>query len=266
MQPHYERIVLLHGMGGTGSLWRPLAIALENHPISILSPDQRGHGKSQIAYSTHYSALEYGKDLIETLEEACFSPTWILGHSMGVRSAVAAAFLQPERVKGLFLIDLGFSGLAGGSLGENLIQFLKQLPPYFSSQQEARDFMQRECPDRSMAQYLMAVATLDTDGKLLFPFDRSALIQTAEEAKAAPPIRTWIQALGLQGVPMWIFRGAESKVWSHSDFQEEKQALSKFPSLHFEEVEKAGHGLPFERREWLAKKIATVLSLHSNRG
>src|SRR5687768_17719997 len=41
------KILLLHGMGGTGALWRPLAAALEDH-FEILAPDQRGHGGSQL--------------------------------------------------------------------------------------------------------------------------------------------------------------------------------------------------------------------------
>ena len=41
------KIALLHGMGGTGALWRPVAASLENH-YSIMAFDQRGHGRSGV--------------------------------------------------------------------------------------------------------------------------------------------------------------------------------------------------------------------------
>src|SRR5947209_288573 len=98
-----QRIVFLHGMGGTGSLWRPVASALEDH-YEILAPDQRGHGRSLVSHipgarvEPGYSPLDYGRDVVETLQSLNFHPTWIVGHSMGVRTACAVAHLKPEWV------------------------------------------------------------------------------------------------------------------------------------------------------------------------
>src|SRR4051794_24138173 len=103
-------------MGGTGALWRPIAASLENH-FWIMALDQRGHGGSRLvrapggrnAQHEDYTPLSYGRDVIETLEAESFHPTWLIGHSMGVRTACAAAHLRPEWVRGLVLVDLGFS-------------------------------------------------------------------------------------------------------------------------------------------------------------
>ena len=108
-----DKILLLHGMGGTGALWRPIAATLEND-FDILAPDQRGHGGSIVPTvpgarsKPGYSPLDYGRDVIETMESLAFHPAWVVGHSMGVRSACGAAFLKPEWVRGLVLVDLGF--------------------------------------------------------------------------------------------------------------------------------------------------------------
>ena len=247
---HTPKMVLLHGMGGTGALWRPIAATLENE-LSLLAPDQRGHGKSRDTAQNqgpeNYTPEAYGKDVLETLEAANFHPTWIVGHSMGVRTAVATAHLRPEWVKGLILVDLGFSGAAGGGLGEELARFLRLLPALFDSRDQARAFMKENCPDPSIAQYLMAVSTRDSEGRIHFPFDHSALIQTIEAARNFS-IREWLRELGMKKMPILILRGEKSRVWSHEEFEREKEQFSDLESLVFLEVLDAGHGLPFEQR------------------
>lgn len=246
-QPEQGKITLLHGMGGTGHLWRPIAANLEEH-YRVLAPDQRGHGKSRDPSLRSFTPLDFGQDLIELLDSIQFHPTWIIGHSMGVRSAAAAAFLKPEWIRGLILIDLGFAGPAGGGLGENLATFLKLLPENFSQRSDAREFMTRHCPDPSMAQYLMAVAQSHPDGSLSFPFDHKSLIQTLHAVRDSS-IREWIEALGHQGMPILALRGQNSLVWSHADYLEEKDRFKNLPSIQFREVPNTGHGLPFEKRQ-----------------
>jgi len=246
-------------MGGTGALWRPMAAALEGE-MDILAPDQRGHGKSQIPHAPGgrgepgYTPLDYGRDLIETLEAHRFHPAWLIGHSMGVRSACAAAYLRPEWVQGLILVDLGFSGVAGGGLGEGLAHFLKILPHDFPTREVARDFMVANCPDPSIAQYLMAVSVRTPDGRITFPFDHAALIQTVYAARDAS-VRAWVKQLALEGMRILVLRGQKSLVWSREEFELERQELASYPSVRFEEIEGAGHGLPFEKRPEFVARI-----------
>ncbi len=265
------RLVFLHGMGGTGSLWRPVAATLE-HEYEILAPDQRGHGKSQIPTQAgaretpQYTPLHYGKDVIETLDETGFHPAWLIGHSMGVRTACAAAHLRPDWIKGLVLIDLGLSGPAGGGLGNSLGNFLKILPMEFNSRAEARTFMDQNCPDPSIGQYLMAVSvrapTPGAPERITFPFDRAALIQTIHAARDSS-VRTWVKDLASQGMPILVLRGAQSLVWSKDDFENEKAHFANAPSVHFEEIEGAGHGLPFEKRTEFARRLTQFIDQRS---
>ena len=257
------RIVFLHGMGGTGALWRPVASVLEDD-CEILAPDQRGHGKSQIPPGARveptYTPLDYAQDIVETLQNLGFHPTWIVGHSMGVRTACAAAHLKPEWARGLVLVDLGLSGEAGGALGQELERFLRVLPMQFPDRQAARAFMERECPDPAMAQYLLAVASLGGAGgrALSFPFDKSALIQTiiaAERAARDSSVRDWVLELAARGMPILVLRGERSLVWSHEEFEAERERFVAFPSVRFEEMPGAGHGLPFEQRVEFVRRL-----------
>lgn len=265
--PKSAKMVLLHGMGGTGALWRPLAVSLENH-FDILSPDQRGHGRSQLSHASGgreaptYTPLDYGQDVVDTLEAASFHPTWVLGHSMGVRTACAVAHLKREWVQGLVLVDLGFSGVAGGGLGEGLASFLTILPMHFASRAEAREFMSLNCPDPSIAQYLMAVSVPDGHGGVTFPFDKAALIQTIHSARDSS-VRTWALALAEAGMPILVLRGAESLVWSHAEYESERGLFAQFPHVEFAEIAGAGHGLPFEKRREFAEKVTEFVLARS---
>lgn len=253
----HGRITLLHGMGGTGSLWRPLAAGLEEK-WEVVAVDQRGHGSSIGKNLKGFSPEDYGRDLLETLDALDqVSPVkrnFLLGHSMGVRTAVAAAHLDPSRFEGLILIDLGFYGQAGGGLGTTLSQFLKILPETFSSRNEAREFMERHCPDPSIGRYLMAVSALRPDGSLYFPFQHDALISTIEAVDGFS-IRPWIEALLKRGVRILALRGEKSLVWSQKEYDEEVQYFSSYSNMIFRVVAGASHGLPFEKRGELLQLI-----------
>ncbi len=266
-------------MGGLGQLWRPVAALLEE-TFDILAPDQRGHGASVMhtddtaAKPNRFHPLDYGQDLIETLEAKAFAPTWCVGHSMGVRSALALAHLQPQLVRGLILVDLGLSGWIGGSLGLKLAHFLKQLPPTFPSKESAKQTLFSLTPDPAIARYLAAtllpvaslpggVNTPPPSGPqpVFFPFSLPALMATIEAAEGLS-LLPWVEAAASAGVPLLFLRGATSSVWSAADYQADQAACRHLPLVQFREVADTGHGLPFEKRaefcrlilEWTSKQ------------
>jgi pimeloyl-ACP methyl ester carboxylesterase len=248
----HPKLLLLHGLGGTGALWRPLAASLEER-FQILAPDQRGHGGSQEP-QTSYSPLDLGQDLVETLEAESFTPTWVLGHSLGVRSALALASLRPDLVQGLFLVDLGLSGPAGGGMGAALAQFLRQIPQEFKTRVDMRTYMERESPDSAIGLYLLAVSTRLPSGAQGFPFDREALLKILDAAPEARA-REWLAEFAKTKKTVILFRGEQSHVWTKDEFEAEKQNFADHPHLKWLTFSGAGHGLPFEKRLELSEAI-----------
>lgn len=241
-------LVLLHGMGGTGILWRPHAAALEETRL-LTAPDQRGHGKSRGA-SGGFAPSDYARDLKETLDSLGGPwPVYLVGHSMGVRTAIAYAKLDPSRVAGLVLVDLGFQPGSGGGLGRKLSPFLRELPGSFPTREEARAYMAANCPDAAIAQYLLAVGSLNPP-EVRFPFDRESLLTTIEAAHAEP-LTDWVREFATSGKPVVALRGANSNVWSEAQFEEDVARFRDLPNVRLETWEDAGHGLPFEQRERL---------------
>jgi pimeloyl-ACP methyl ester carboxylesterase len=258
-----QKILLLHGMGGTGAIWRPIATSLEED-FEILAPDQRGHGGSRATpMNSGFHPDDFGQDLVETLDTLAFHPTWVVGHSMGARSACALTRLKSEWIRGVILVDLGFVGLAGGGFGENLSNLLKDLPMEFESRDAARDYLKKHSPDSSISQYLMAVSIPvqagDLSSGVTFPFDRESLLATIHSARNLS-LREWVAELARNETPILALRGAESRVWSKADFEHEKRLFAKYPSLTFEEMPGAGHGLPFEKRAEFTSRLRRFIA------
>ncbi len=257
-------------MGGTGALWRPIAAGLEDE-YQVFAPDQRGHGASILNLSPphqpSYTPLDYGQDVVQTFEPILAQKNAVLiGHSMGVRTAVAAAHLAPKLFDRLVLIDLGLSGPAGGGMGEDLARFLKILPLEFESRAQARTFMDQHCPDPSIAQYLLAVSQIQPQngGRLVFPFDKGALISTIDAARDSS-VRTLLKAWLLQNPQhqALVLRGEKSLVWSAQDFEQEQQEFKAVKNITFETMAGCGHGLPFEVRTAFIARLKLFLNATS---
>lgn len=250
LKPSENRLVFLHGMGGTGAMWRPIAASLET-TYELLCPDQRGHGDSRVESieSELFTPQAFAADVAETMESEGFFPAWIFGHSMGARTTAGLAHLRPDLCHGIVLIDLGLSGEQGGGIGTILRSFLGSLPTDFADRNEAREYLTAHCPDASIAQYLLAVSRVNSEtGRLYFPFQTEALMKTTVDALGTPT-ESWVREFAeTTGKPVWILRGALSRVYAKDDFESEKSRLSNIPNIHFVEIEGAGHGLPFEKR------------------
>jgi pimeloyl-ACP methyl ester carboxylesterase len=244
------QLVFLHGMGGTGQIWRAIAAQLEDR-FDCIAPDQRGHGGSLAPDPELLSwhARDYASDVEALLGDLKVNRCWLIGHSMGVRTALALAHRIPRKIQGLIAVDLSITSEWGGGIGEPLAHFIQALPESFPDRASLKEHLTRTCPDPAIAQYLSAVAVrkeIPSPGSWVFPFQHHALIQTIREAHHAP-IEAWLKGNLSFGIPHIFLRGANSRVWLKSDYESQKKACSH-PLLRFEEWENCGHGLPFEQR------------------
>jgi pimeloyl-ACP methyl ester carboxylesterase len=101
-------VILIHGLGDEADTWRHLFPILARER-RVIAPDLPGFGRSaareKITIKTHAAAVR--AIIAET------GPAILIGSSMGAAIAELAAFLEPERVKGLVLIDGGLPSAGG---------------------------------------------------------------------------------------------------------------------------------------------------------
>jgi pimeloyl-ACP methyl ester carboxylesterase len=105
---HYEErgsgnpVLLLHGFGGCGAEWRPIAEALASD-YRVITVDLRGHGWStnpQNAFSMRQSA----DDVAALLDRLRLPRVRALGISAGGMTLLHLATRQPERIEAMVLI------------------------------------------------------------------------------------------------------------------------------------------------------------------
>jgi pimeloyl-ACP methyl ester carboxylesterase len=96
-------LVLLHGLGATRHVWRPMA-ALGRWNGRWIAPDLRGHGAS--AHASNYTPDHHAADVAELVQNAGhWDEIVVLGHSMGGAIALNLASgrfgIQPAHAFGL---------------------------------------------------------------------------------------------------------------------------------------------------------------------
>jgi pimeloyl-ACP methyl ester carboxylesterase len=95
-------VVLVPGMGDLRAAYRFLAPALREAGYRVASTDLRGHGDSDITF-TSYGDVETAGDIVALIEELG-GPAVVVGNSMGAGAATLAAALQPDLISGLVLV------------------------------------------------------------------------------------------------------------------------------------------------------------------
>jgi 3-oxoadipate enol-lactonase len=98
-------LLFFHGVGGAAWSWAPQVQALSAR-FECLVWEGRGHGAS--ARVRDAGLADYAQDAREALQSAWAErqrPVLLVAHSMGAMLALALACEQPERVRGLFLVD-----------------------------------------------------------------------------------------------------------------------------------------------------------------
>jgi pimeloyl-ACP methyl ester carboxylesterase len=96
-------LVLLHGLFGSARNFGAVQRAFAQHRRTI-ALDLRNHGASPHAADMRYETM--AADVLQTLEPLHALPAILLGHSMGGKTAMQAALMQPDAVARLIVADI----------------------------------------------------------------------------------------------------------------------------------------------------------------
>ena len=119
-------VVIIHGFMDHHIAWEEIALSLFEKGLSVISYDQRGHGRSShVTSSSQYHFPDYISDLHRLLEVLNISKCHLVGHSMGGTIASIFTSIFPNMVQKLFLIE----GL--GPSHENEEQSFQRLHRHF---------------------------------------------------------------------------------------------------------------------------------------
>ncbi|MFL5583188.1 MAG: alpha/beta fold hydrolase [Gemmatimonadaceae bacterium] len=102
-------VVLVHGTGAWGEIWRPVADALARAGFHVVAVDMPPFGFSDRSRSGAYSVAAQAGRLGALLDELRADSVILVGHSFGARATLQAALADPGRVARVVLVDAALS-------------------------------------------------------------------------------------------------------------------------------------------------------------
>lgn len=246
------RLVLLHGLLGSGANWRKITSQLKSD-FQILSFDQRGHGRS-FSPESGYSPDDYAGDLLEILDELGWQKIHLLGHSMGGRNALAFAASYPERLSSLILEDIGVTPNLAGA--KKIKKLLALVPRPFASKREARNFLLNEFPalipenvnGKVLGNYFYTNIEEKPDGTADWRFFLPGVLDSLHSGREWDGWGCWSSLK----VPSLLIRGQSSEDLTRDEFSKMLEANPRGQGV---EITDAGHWVHFDQPDSFIKSL-----------
>ncbi len=233
-------LVLLHGLAADGACWTPLARALQGE-YDVVMPDARGHGNSSTPLGG-YRYEDFASDAVGLIHGLGLTDPIQLGHSMGGMTAAVIASQRVPPIRALILADPTFlSPERQHEVYESdvLAQHRRLLS---SNKGDVLAQLRARHPNRSSEILeLLAEARLQTR------------IQAFEILTPPnPEYKNLVSAISCPILLVIADRGAVSP-----ETARELQRLN--PRLQVEQIQNAGHGLPYDRPNCFAAIVLAFL-------
>jgi len=233
-------LVALHGLMGSGPCLSPLARSLEDD-FDVVMPDAREHGRSS-APSKGYLYRQHAYDVLGPVKALELNKPVLLGHSMsGMTAAVVASQLGPA-ILGVVLVDPTF------------ISPEWQLKVYESDiAEEHRQFLEMTKSDALVEARLRhhtrsaEIIELMTDARLQTSLNAFEVLK--------PPNPDYCELICSIGAPTLLIIASNGVV----SVDAAAELLSLNPLLRSELIPDAGHGLPYDKPEFLGEIIKCLL-------
>jgi len=240
-------VALLHGLFGQsrnlGALQRRLAGSYRT-----LALDLRNHGDSPHVPGMRYPAM--AEDVLETLAARDALPAALIGHSMGGKTAMAAALARPEAVSRLLVADIAPVAYRHGN--HHIAEALLALRPTPAlTRAEADTALAGAVGDPGVRAFLLQ--------NLRFGVEAGWRIGLREIADAIPDIEGWEappEGARYEGPALFVSGERSSYVLPES--RPAIQAL--FPAARFVTVKGAGHWLHADNPEGFASIVEAFLA------
>ena len=118
-------ILLLHGFPATRHLWSRVAPELVDAGFRVLTPDLVGYGESEAPTNVRIDMASQAQWMLELLNGLAVKRVVIIAHDVGSAAAQLMVANEPERVRGLAVLD----GVFGTEWGMQAIRSIQAWDP-----------------------------------------------------------------------------------------------------------------------------------------
>lgn len=253
-----EVMVFLHGLGDGADVWRPVLNAWPDAPMNAIAIDFPGHGGSDFHNAKDYSVPKFATWLAEILDREDIKKPILVGHSMGGRVALEAAYSGVVEPSHLVVVDVSPDVKESSDIDIVIERHLDMLAAGAPSLTSFRQKIAANLPlsDRAVLEQIVP-ALVEAGGGSDQPGARLRLDPEINQLLGAPlKVNGWA-ALEALGCPGTIIRGAFSSALDSQTAQKMSRTLRKPAGCIT--IPKAGHAIAFEQPVALAAAIAQGL-------
>ncbi|QRY61622.1 alpha/beta hydrolase [Gordonia sp. PDNC005] len=218
-------VVMVHGMGGDRSTWRPLARELRARGRTVASFDLRGHGLT--GRSDSYLLSDFRDDLGAVIDHIGAQQVDLVGHSLGAHTALRYAMAEPDRVRRMVL---------------------EEVPPM---PRDADDLAEAITPTATFGERIRGVGALVRNPVPFLRFDRALGGPVTDAFAVAEP--DWWCGLSRVTAPTLVVSGGQRSFLPPQHLRDVAYAL---PAGDFMTID-AGHSVHRDRpREFACAAVA----------
>ena len=242
-------LILLHGLFGSLSNWRPVSRVLSAH-FHVVNVDQRNHGRSPHHDTFSYPAL--AEDLRALLASQSLNSAFVLGHSLGGKTAMQFALAYPQCVDKLIVVDM--PPLANPPRHEEILAALNALDLSASRDRRTLDAqLAPRIPDAAVRQFLLMNVMNGADGGLQWRMNLSAFTRCYPEILRAVTLPSGGTPFAK---PALFVRGERSDYVRDEDMT---AIRALFPQAQLVTVAGAGHWVHADAPEEFARLVLDFL-------
>lgn len=175
-------LIMIHGLFGSGKLWRLFANKLAEH-YWVHTPDLRNHGTSPHTDSMTYP--EMSADIQEYMDQQGIDRAYILGHSMGGKVAMQLALDAPERVTKLIVEDI--APMYYKPRHEDVFEGIRRMGEVrLESRSQADEQVKDVITDKGLRMFLFTNLAKQEDGSLDWQINMPAISEGYDDISRAP--------------------------------------------------------------------------------
>jgi len=221
-------LIILHGLLGSLDNWVTLARRLADH-FHVYTFDARNHGRSSHSSVMSYDAMV--EDVRTFMSDHSLASAYLLGHSMGGKTAMQCAVMYPELVDKLIVVDI--APKAYGRRHDHIFEALSSLDlRMYSHRKEVEKALAVNIRESATLQFLLKNLVRDEADKFTWKVNLPVLKNRYSEIGAGIPASARFEK------PALFVRGGESNYILDEDKSLIKQV---FPRSTLLTIKNAGH-------------------------
>jgi pimeloyl-ACP methyl ester carboxylesterase len=234
-------ILCMHGLTRNSADFAGLADYLSGR-YRVLSVDNRGRGRSDYDGNTaNYTPATYVQDMFTLLDELAIEQVILCGTSMGGLMSFIMTAMQPERIRGLIINDIGPEVDPAGL--ERIMGYVGKSGPvrnWSEAIAQAKAVNEIAFPDFSEQEWEAFAHGLyrEQDGVPVLAYDPAISQPMNDPDSSAVPPDLWPLFDAITAKPMLVIRGETSDILAPASVDRMRE---RKPDLRVVEVPRRGH-------------------------